>query len=290
MGINKNSLRFLVLAQKMGVDFSKTAMIGRQTLNMPESHFVAVMENETGLSLNREQILEAYKFRFAEKSLQLLGAKQVDSFDFSDYEQATYTHDFNLPVAKQFYEKYTLVIDGGSLEHIFNFPIAIKNCMEMVALNGHFISFTPANNYFGHGFYQFSPELYYRILNNVNGFRVKEMFYCDDKFNQYWKSIVDPDKVKQRVTLLNHKPTMLHLLAERIAITTLFEKPPQQSDYQLAWNTINTSRLKSKPSIIRLIKNLIPITARIYFNRMFFSKPNSEFFEKINIVDKLKSN
>jgi len=28
--------------------------------------------------------------------------------------------------------KYDLVFDGGTLEHVFNFPVAIKNCMEMV--------------------------------------------------------------------------------------------------------------------------------------------------------------
>ena len=66
--------------------------------------------------------------------------------------------------------KYTLVIDGGCLEHIFNFPVAIKNCMEMLQEGGHFIGITPANNLMGHGFYQFSPELYFRIFSKENGF------------------------------------------------------------------------------------------------------------------------
>jgi len=42
---------------------------------------------------------------------------------------------------------YTTVIDGGSLEHVFNFPQAIANCMNMVAVGGHFIGLSPANNF-----------------------------------------------------------------------------------------------------------------------------------------------
>jgi hypothetical protein len=133
-------------------DFSKTAMIGRQTLNMPESHFIDVMNTESGFSETTEKWRELYSGRYAEKLLTYLGAEVADSFDFSDYEQASFVHDFNVPISDQHKNKYTLVIDGGSLEHIFNFPVAIKNCMEMTSINGHFISITPSNNNFGHGF------------------------------------------------------------------------------------------------------------------------------------------
>ena len=57
------------------------------------------------------------------------------------------------------------MIDSGSLEHVFNISQALRNCLEMVESGGHFISIGPANNAMGHGFYQFSPELYFRILS-----------------------------------------------------------------------------------------------------------------------------
>ena len=78
----------------------------------------------------------------------------------------------NIPISDSSKDKYTVVIDGGSLEHVFNFPIAIKNCMEMLQVGGYFISLAPANNMLGHGFYQFSPELFYRIFSKENGFSV----------------------------------------------------------------------------------------------------------------------
>ncbi len=288
MGINKNSLRFLLLAKKMGVDFSNTAMIGRQCLNMPEAHFVDVMKNESGFTESVETWQNMYRHRYAEKILQYLGAKKVDSFDFSDYEQATFTHDFNAPLPEQYKNQYTLVIDGGSLEHIFNFPVAIRNCMEMIQQNGHFISITPSNNNFGHGFYQFSPELFYRVLHPNNGFKVNQMYYYDDKFASSWMSVIDPDVVRKRVTLINDKPVMLILLAQRMELKTLFTQTPQQSDYQAAWEENKVEKKKSQ-SLSSKIKAMLPITFKIWLDRKINNKPNPAFYTKVDIIDMLKS-
>jgi hypothetical protein len=46
----------------------------------------------------------------------------------------------------------------------FNFPVALANAMKMAKIGGHFAARTPANNQCGHGFYQFSPGLFYRII------------------------------------------------------------------------------------------------------------------------------
>ena len=70
----------------------------------------------------------------------------------------------NNPIDTVHHEKYDVVIDGGSLEHIFNFPVAISNCMMSLKKGGSLFMFTTCNNHTGHGFYQFSPELMYRIF------------------------------------------------------------------------------------------------------------------------------
>jgi hypothetical protein len=59
----------------------------------------------------------------------LLGADEIISIDASGYENATIIHDMNEP-AEDLAEQFDLVIDGGSLEHIFNFPVAILNVMR----------------------------------------------------------------------------------------------------------------------------------------------------------------
>ncbi len=46
-------------------------------------------------------------------------------------------------------------------------------------LGGHFISVTFANNFLGHGFHQFSPELYFRVFCPANGFEVESLMLCE---------------------------------------------------------------------------------------------------------------
>ena len=40
----------------------------------------------------------------------------------------------------------------------------------MVKLGGHFIGVYPIDNFCGHGFYQFLPELFFRCFSQENGF------------------------------------------------------------------------------------------------------------------------
>jgi SAM-dependent methyltransferase len=127
--------------------------------------------------------------------------------------------------------KFTLVIDAGTLEHIFNFPTAIRNCMRLLEVGGHLVVATPANNFMGHGFYQFSPELFYRVLAPENGFRVVRMYVCEVRRCGPWYELTDPAALKQRVELVNHVPTYLLVLAQKVSEEAPFAEPPQQSDY-----------------------------------------------------------
>ncbi len=81
------------------------------------------------------------------------------SLDCSDYEHCDIVHDMNRPIDPSHHGTFDVVIDGGSLEHIFNFPVAVANCMNLVKVGGSVFIFTPANNHMGHGFYQFSPDV-----------------------------------------------------------------------------------------------------------------------------------
>ena len=128
-----------------------------------------IVNTEFGQGVTETKIREIFEHKYAEKLFMFLGAEIVDSFDYSDYEGATYAWDFNKPIEKLFKGSYTFDIDAGTLEHVFNFPIALKNCMEMTKLGGHFIATPPCNNDMGHGFYQISPELYFAAMSEENG-------------------------------------------------------------------------------------------------------------------------
>jgi len=237
MGLDINGTSFLLYARKRGVSFEKTATIGRQSMLVDAAGLKKNLER-FGLNLASPEIEEIVTGAggYAEAFLELLGARETVSFDASAYENATCIHDFNDPIDDKFKNRFSTVLDGGTLEHIFNYPQALKNCMEMVQLGGHFLAITPANNYLGHGFYQFSPELFFRVFSKANGFSLEQLLIYEETKNYDWYAVTDPDAVKERVILVNEEPSMLLVIAKKHAAKELFAVPPQQSDFLAAWN------------------------------------------------------
>ncbi|RPI71574.1 MAG: hypothetical protein EHM45_23340 [Desulfobacteraceae bacterium] len=204
MGLDKTGIHFLRHSQKMGVDFARTAMIGRQTMRQADGSFAS-----------------------SEDLLFSLGAKEVHSFDKSGYEGATHIFDLNKPIPATFFERYSVVLDGGSLEHIFNFPVAIKNCMEMLCVGGHYLSISPANNFFGHGFYQFGPEAYSKVFAPDNGFKMVFQAVCKSGQDAEWHSIGEKNH-----TSTTNAPLYLLTIAKRMERAAIFGKMPIQEIYE----------------------------------------------------------
>jgi hypothetical protein len=283
MGINTNGLRFLLYAKSIGIDFTKTAMIGRQTLNLSFDKFCKVLTAEFGHKISPEKLKAIYNAHYADDLLRYLGAAEVSSFDYSDYEGATHTHDFNKPVSEEHHGLYTAVIEGGSLEHIFNFPTAIKNCMQMVKVGGHYLGISPANNYMGHGFYQFSPELYFRIFSRQNGFCVRHILLHEGRETPKWLRVTDPDEVKRRVGFKNSKPILLLILAEKLDRAVIFSDPPMQSDYVSVWG--GTPARPARGGRLSALKRLFPNSLKDYVKTMFGLNRNPTFFKPFRPSD-----
>ncbi len=237
MGLDVNGTRFLLMASQSGADFSQFAMIGRQKMHLMPNDLKQLMDgfgHKYDMDAINKMLTEDN--RFAEPFIKAIGGDEVVSFDASSYENATYVHDMNLPIPDNYKEKYTSVLDGGSLEHIFNFPVAIKNCMQMLKVGGQYLGITPVNNFMGHGFYQFSPELYYRIFSEQNGFKVQNMTIFEDKPGTSWLQLTDPEILKRRVELVNSTPTYILVQAVKLENKNIFEVTPQQSDYANEWS------------------------------------------------------
>ncbi|MCY7374811.1 MAG: hypothetical protein LH472_02415 [Pyrinomonadaceae bacterium] len=224
MGIDIDVAKFLVSARERKVNFQKSLMLGNQQLHVFDAKTLGGI-----LGLN-----DFPQIKNSTELLQHLGAEEVSAMDFSDYEGAAILHDLNKPIGDELKEKFTFVLDGGTTEHIFNFPVALRNAMEMVAVSGHLGIIAGGNNFLGHGFYQFSPELFYRTLSAENGFRVVRMIAAE--VGGRWFEVADPKDVKGRVELINDQPVYLMVLAERIELRPIFETTPQQSDYIEMWH------------------------------------------------------
>jgi hypothetical protein len=248
MGLDIHGTKSLMYAKTQGVRFTRTAMIGRQELHLSADALgTSLLDFGYLAAANAVNDLIGKAGGFAEPLLEALGAIEICSFDSSEYEGASNVHDFNSPIDESLKNSFTAVIDGGTLEHIFNFPVAIKNCMELVEVGGHFIGITPTNNWGGHGFYQFSPELFFRIFSETNGFRIVRMIMFENRPEADWFEVADPDAIKERVSLVNAHATTLLVLAAKVASVQIFTSPPQQSDYVALWKLKDTKTEAGTP-------------------------------------------
>lgn len=280
MGIDRNVAKFLVWAHSLGVDFERTATLGRQELNLRPAD-VRASFSMFGMPKSDVEIRALFESfgGFAEGFVQSLGAEQVDSFDYSDYEGATHLQDMNDEISEDLHERYSVVFDGGALEHVFNFPVAIQNCMRMVEPGGHFLAITPTNNFTGHGFYQFSPELFFQTLCPTRGYEVRSMVAFTKLSGSRWYSVRRPEEVGKRVRLVNRVPTYLGVIARRLTDSKLLDLTPQQSDYRSAWD----EAAKPSPASLETARPRVPSQAKRWFRTIFRSGFDRRFFQPIDI-------
>jgi hypothetical protein len=249
VGIDYAIAASLLQAKREGVDFNRACTVGRQTLLVGEWRLRWLLRHHADLFTDEDLQRFIVDLREhpgeAEAFLRLLGARSVASVDASPYEGASIIHDLNDPVPEEMHQRFSVVVDGGVIEHLFNVPVAIANYMNMVKVGGHLIIVTVMNNYAGHGFYQLSPEFFFRALSPENGFEVEHVTMTESDLAfvrglpvtktgpRY--AIADPARAGSRVLLQNTRPVLVTAQARRLSAMEPFKAPPQQSDYVATW-------------------------------------------------------
>jgi len=171
MALNAHSVAFLAAAQRLGTSFEATLQLGRQVLGDEVSFSRALARaGVAGATVGAEPGVK--RDGYADSLFGFLGASSVDSLDVSDWEGATIIHDLNQPFPQGMRQRFSAVLDAGTLEHVFEFPTALRSSLDAVRSDGHFLCITPTNNWCGHGFYQFSPETYFSFLPAA-GFKIE---------------------------------------------------------------------------------------------------------------------
>lgn len=298
MGINTETAEFLCESRAAGASFQRVLTLGRLNLNVSRAALRSLAKRFGVDASAADDSAQDYSEGFLRH---FLGAESIEAVDHSAYEGAAITHDLNKPVRAEWERRYDAIIDGGTLEHVFNFPVAIANCMRLAKEGGRLFIFTPANNQLGHGFYQFSPELFYRTLDPAHGFEVEAMLAVQSRFastecgsigSRF--SVADPASVGSRITLVNSRPVTLMIRARKVAhLDDPLAISPQQSDYGEVWDagdgnavapqrTQGLSALLKRPA--RLARRLMPgVEERLrneYDRRYVHSFHNKAFYTR----------
>ncbi len=261
MGIDCIALQALAFGKASGLNFAKTMLLGHQELHIGPQDVRRVF-GKFSISCSEADLERIFSTRFADALFLHLGAAEVDSIDATEYESASIVHDMNKSLPESLKNRYTLVFDGGTLEHVFNFPVASMNVIKLTAIGGHIISIVPANNLCGHGFYQFSPELFFRVFGESNGCCVNSLFMADTAPHRPWHRVTDPRVLRRRVNLHHIYSTMMVTIVERKSEVVCDDFIPQQSDYEFgAWQVEDASKVVGRLGRIKAgMREVLPIS------------------------------
>jgi hypothetical protein len=276
VGLGIATSEFLVDAVRRGARLDRTATIGKQAVFVGPARLIRLLKRHGRwpAGASTRAFFESFREEpwVLDPLLRALGANCVDSIDASEYEGATIIHDLNQPIGDELRERFTFVLDGGSLEHIFNVPVALRSYMEMAEVGGHLMIHTMANNYLGHGFYQFSPELFFRTLVPANGYEIERVVLVENdiawrrvlgvtvpfEMARAWHEVRDPAVTGGRVLLQNKRPVVIQVLARRTHRAPIFEATPQQSDYVALWTERGDGAAHGRERLIRRLGRSVP--------------------------------
>lgn len=169
-----------------------------------------------------------------------LGGLETLALDNSDYEQAEILWDLNHPVAAELEGRFGLILDGGTLEHVFDTRVALANIARMLAPGGRVLHTNPTTNYVAHGFYQFSPTLYYdwyaaNGFTHLRGLLVEQPTWSTTGRGwRHWEW----DPHRPYALIHSKRLLMTYFVAEKGPEAT-HDRIPQQGDYT---RTVEVSR------------------------------------------------
>jgi hypothetical protein len=179
--------------------------------------------------------------------------------DASDFEDADIIHDLNKPVPEELHGTIPFLYDGGTIEHVFDIATAFKNVISLLSVGGVAMFTSPANSQCGHGFYQFSPELFYRLLR-ANGFDDVVVYVTSTTVGpSRWFKAADPRAAKRRIQFVSSEPLNLLVIARKAKNVPEFVTP-QQSDYSdIAWVRSEESGKVQQQALKLIVDRFRPI-------------------------------
>lgn len=106
--------------------------------------------------------------------LKMLGYQRAETLDLFPDENPDIIADLNVPFPETLCNRYDLVIDSGTAEHCFNVREVLGNAVRALKVGGLVVHTLPISGWLGHGFYQFSPDVF-AAFYKANGFDECEM-------------------------------------------------------------------------------------------------------------------
>jgi hypothetical protein len=85
--------------------------------------------------------------------------------------------DLNRPLDPRYQNSANVVLNGGTLEHIFDVAQALKDIHAMLKAGGVVVHLSPVS-WYNHGYYNFNPLLFHEVAVANDYQMLAEAFYC----------------------------------------------------------------------------------------------------------------
>lgn len=267
MGITRPAIKLLMREGKREEFFGDILTAGRLDIYATLEDLVKWAKEMKFNLRSIEKAFTSEKDEFKRKGFitdrtffQSIGFNNVDSIDCNDYEQCSIVYDLNTDIPKGLYNKYDLILDSGTSEHIFNLPKVLENYFKMLKVGGRIIHILPASNHIDHGFYMFSPTLFYDYYSANNWKIIDSLFIKSNSKHerQPWDIYkYEPGKLDVLACGGFRKGIYLSFIVACKKISSTFDAAVQQGYYLRNWETSSGETIARGKQLARMLPEFI---------------------------------
>ncbi|PQQ41088.1 hypothetical protein C6H65_11275 [Photorhabdus luminescens] len=179
--------------------------------------------------------------------------------DITDEYYVDFRQDLNYKVGNCYEQKFSFILDAGTIEHIYDICTALNNIDAMLVKGGLVVHITPAHGFLDHGYYQISPQLYYDFYSS-RGYQIQHCYLAEmsvRKTNHSQQTFWHWDWSISRKKLISEKMLLVYFCAKKISNSVNnFEAPVQVFNDQITNSNINN---ESIPWGLKKVANLQPL-------------------------------
>ena len=153
----------------------KAVDLGSQTSSINDMFVKNLLDNNKTIDSiqkkNLDNLLNSKPFT-TEDYFKSVGFKEYKSIDINGaYNSLQFDLNKNISETYSYNEKYDLVINNGTGEHVFNQYALFLNFHNLTKLNGIMLNILPFIDWINHGFYNFNP-IFFADLAASNNYEI----------------------------------------------------------------------------------------------------------------------
>ena len=117
---------------ELGCEYEETEVI-------PRSAYMVETLSAGADAYELKQLADAQGYVHARTFFGMMGITDYSDIDKFDFEQPQILHDLNAPVPDDLRDRFNLIVDSGTIEHIFDVRQVMENVVRMTRVGGRVV-------------------------------------------------------------------------------------------------------------------------------------------------------